>query len=130
MMHYRTYVLEAMLRADPTDSEKRESYNRELSAWHEMDAMIEVPRSSLPSEANLIGSHVVYRRKPDGTLKARIVPWGHRDVDKSYLRTDAPCMNVEVFRLVISLAVGRKWDLCEMDVKAAFLQADGFKRDI
>lgn len=91
--------------------------------------MNEIPRSSLPPKANLIGSHVIYKR-PDGTLKALIVPWGHRDVDKSYLRRDAPFMNIERFRLVISLAVEHKWNLCEMDVKCALLQANGFEGDI
>lgn len=81
-----------------------------------MLAIIMIPRSSLPADENLIASPVVYRRKPDGTLKARIVPWGHRDVEKSYLRTEASCMNVEVYRLVISLAVERKWDLREIDI--------------
>ncbi len=39
-------------------------------------------------------------------------------------------MNVEVFRLVFSLAVEFSWKICEMDIKAAYLQAQGFERDI
>ncbi len=73
--------------------------------------MEEVPVSSVPANSNTIGSHTDYRRKMDGSLKARIVPWGHRDAEKYFLRTDAPSMNMEVFLLVVSIAVEMKWDI-------------------
>ena len=87
-----------------------------------------VPRSDVSFSANIIGSHVIYRRKPDGSVKARIVPWRNHDKEKLGLRTDAPCMSMETFRLIISLAVENNWELCEMDVAAAFLQAKNFNR--
>ncbi len=111
-------------------SEKREAYEREAKNWRDMRAMKVIPAKSVPADANIIGSHTDYRRKMDGTVKGRIVPWGHRDSEKHYLRTDAPSMNMEVFRLVVSISVEKKWDICEMDVTAAFLQAKGFERDV
>ena len=128
--NYFSYLAQSIMDPDPSDTEKLAAYQREIDAWNEMSAMQEVPFTSLPPNANLIGSHVIFRRKPDGSLKARIVPWGHRDSDKSYLRKDAPCMNLEIFRLVISLAAEYKWSISETDVKSAFLQANGFDRDI
>lgn len=39
-------------------------------------------------------------------------------------------MNMEVFRLIISISVEMRWNICEMDVNAAFLQAKSFNRDV
>lgn len=58
----------------------------------------------LPHDANVIASHVIYKRKEDGSAKARIVPWEHRDRDKGYLRGDAPSVSFEVFILILSIA--------------------------
>lgn len=88
-----------------------------------MQAFTVVPRNKLPEKANIIGSHVVYRRKPDGTVKARICPWGHRDDEKDNVRKDAPRMHAEIFRLVFSLAAENCWTLGEMVITAAYLQA-------
>eukprot|EP00171_Calliarthron_tuberculosum_P004750 IDg4750t1 len=66
--------------------------------------------------------------KNNGSVKARIVPWGHRESEKSTLRTDAPCMLMECFRLVMSIAAENAWDVGEMEITAAFLQAFGFSR--
>lgn len=39
-------------------------------------------------------------------------------------------MPTEVFRLLLSVAVEKAWYTCEIDVKAAFLQAEDFDRTI
>jgi len=95
-----------------------------------MGAMRAVPISSVPKSANIIGSHVRYVRKMDGSVKARICPWGNHDAEKFDLRSDAPSMLMEIFRLVISIGVEQRWNIGSMDVRAAFLQADGFNRTI
>ncbi len=81
--HYASFLAETILPAPPTEHENAEAYKREIANWKEMDAMRIVPISTLPPSANLIVSHVVYRWKPDGSLKARVVPWGHHDANKS-----------------------------------------------
>lgn len=114
-----------------TDDERMEAFDRELAEWDRLDAYDEVEKKAINHEKeNVIGSHVVYKRKLDGSAKARIVPWGHRDKDKDYLRGDAPSVSFDIFRLVLSLCVAFRWVIGQMDVKAAFLQARGFNRRI
>lgn len=55
---------------------------------------------------------------------------GHRDSERDYLRTDCPCVNLELFRLVLSFAAEHAWTLGQMDVSTALLQAKGFHRSI
>eukprot|EP00171_Calliarthron_tuberculosum_P000692 IDg692t1 len=63
---------------------------KERHNWSDMQAIEIVPLKSIDRPANIIGSHIIYRRKPDGRVKARIVTWGHRDSEKDMLRTDSP----------------------------------------
>lgn len=111
-------------------SERVESYNKEKGSWIDAAAYERIDKSRIPSGSNIIGSHVVYKRKSDGTPKARIVPWGHRDADKDEVRGDAPSLNLDSMRIVISMAVEQGWTLRKMDVKSAYLQAKGFDRDV
>ena len=55
---------------------------------------------------------------------------GPRDDENGYIRSDAPCMNFEIFRLVLSIAAESHWPIGQIDVKAAFLQAKGFDQDM
>jgi len=127
---YTTFLNETIGSREISEHEKQESYAKELLNWKNMEAFEPIAWKDIPKKANIIGSHVVWRRKPDGTVKARICPWGHRDIEKAQLRTDAPCMSEEVFRLVMSLAAEFKWTIAEMDITAAYLQAKGFEREI
>eukprot|EP00171_Calliarthron_tuberculosum_P023568 IDg23568t1 len=113
-----------------SNAERRISYAKERNAWDVKEAIMVVERRSVNPNSNIIGSHVVYKRKPDGSVKARIVPWGHRDLEKDDLRSDSPCMNPENFRLLLSISVEKNWEIAEMDIAAAYLQATGFIRDI
>lgn len=65
----------------------------------------------------IIGSHVVYHRKIDGTSKAQIVSWGHRDVEKDELCVDATSMNLEFVRRFLSFSAAHRWIIRKMDVK-------------
>lgn len=87
-----------------------------------------VTKTSASKCANVIGSHVRCIRKMDGSLKARICHGGNHETEKNYLRTDAPCMLMEVFRLVISIGVENQLVILSMYVRAAFIKADGFSR--
>lgn len=113
-----------------SQEEKKVAYHQEKLAWVDNQAFQRINRNEVPIDANIIGSHVVYRRKIDGCPKARIVPWGHKDMDKNELRGDAPALSLDAMRIVISLAVERQWRIKKMDVKSAYLQAKGFDRDI
>jgi Reverse transcriptase (RNA-dependent DNA polymerase) len=85
---------------------------------------------AIPIAANVISSHVIYKWKKDGILKARFVQHGHQDNEKDFLRNDSPTMAVEVLRIVVSIAVERGWRLGSLDIKAAYLQAIGLNREI
>lgn len=113
-----------------TPAEKLAAFAQERNSWIKNKAYIRVDRSSVPSDANTIGSHIIYSRKDDGTPKARIVPWGHRDRERNDLGTDSPCLNLEMFRIVLSVAAEHSWILGQMDIKTAYLQACGFQRDL
>lgn len=110
--------------------ERQISYEREKESWTSNKAFTRVSQDEVPPGSNIVGSHVVYRRKLDGTPKARIVPWGHRDAEKNDVRGDAPSLNLDSMRLLLSLAAENRWRVRKMDVKSAYLQAKGFKRDI
>eukprot|EP00171_Calliarthron_tuberculosum_P004588 IDg4588t1 len=127
---YTSHLTDMLSARSIDDYEKSIAYAIELKNWKNNNAMKVVQRDTISKDENIIGSHVVYVRKDNGKTKARIVPWGHKDREKDFLRTDAPCMNMEVFRLVLSIAVELKWTISEMDVTAAFLQAKGFDRNV
>jgi Reverse transcriptase (RNA-dependent DNA polymerase) len=107
-----------------------EAYLKEQENWIKYKAFTLVKLSAIPIAANVISSHVIYKWKKDGILKTRIVHHGHQDNDKDFMRKDSPTMAVEVLRIVVSIAVERGWRLGSLDVKAAYLQAMGFNREI
>ena len=113
-----------------SEEAKKIAYQNEKRNWINLDAMETVDITEVPRNANIIGSHVLYRQKDDGRTKARICPWGNKDIEKHWLETDCPCMNMEIFRLLLSIASENKWTIGEMDVTAAFLQSNGFSREI
>jgi Reverse transcriptase (RNA-dependent DNA polymerase) len=89
-----------------------------------------VKTSDIPPGSNVISSHVVYKWNSEDSLKARIVPHGHKDDETEFLRTDAPTMAADILRLIVSIAAETGWKLGSLDVKPAYLQAAGFKREI
>eukprot|EP00171_Calliarthron_tuberculosum_P003113 IDg3113t1 len=46
-----------------------------------------------------------------------------RTPKKDFLQIDAPCINPEILRLVMSIAAEHRWTICEMDISDAYLQA-------
>jgi hypothetical protein len=83
--------------------EMAESYILEKANWTRGRAYSLVKQSEIPAKANVRSSHVIYKWKTDGTRKAQIVPNGHRDNEKEFLRTDASIMSVEALRLIASI---------------------------
>lgn len=112
-------------------TEERDAYfKKELQVWKTRNAFKRIEKVDAPADANIIGSHTIYRRKEDGSAKARIVPWGHRDLARFDLRFDLPCLNPDVFRLTLSVGAEKGWRICQMDAEAAFFQAWGFYREV
>lgn len=102
-----------------TDDEKKEAYNRERFNWIKNDAMKIVPKVSVPEEANIVRSSVIYNWKDEANVTSRIVPDGRGDADKHFLRSDSPTMTVDAFRLLISIAAQRNWILSSLEIIAA-----------
>jgi hypothetical protein len=59
--------------------EMAESYIIEKENWTRARAYSLVKQSEIPAKANVISSHVIYKWKADGTLKARMVPHSHQN---------------------------------------------------
>lgn len=123
-MNYRSTIPLPLLPL--CDHDKNQSYRAEHNNWHDMNAMVTVLRQDNPGGSNIIESHVVYHHNSDRICEARIVPQGHRDADKDILRTDAPYMNTEMFRIFLYTSAEHNWEAGQRDVTAAFLQAKGF----
>lgn len=103
---------------------------KERSSWIDKIAFKRVPKRGVPTDANVIVSHIIYKRKANGTPKVRIVPWGHKDLENDNLRGDAPSPNLGCLRLLIYLDLEQGWKVRKMDVKAAYLLAKWFNRII
>lgn len=70
----------------------------------------------------MIGSHSVIKRKLNGRTKARILELGHLYKDKDVILGDAPSVNIERFRTVLSISVENKWHNGLMDMITAYIQ--------
>lgn len=88
-----------------------------------------VSKKDVPTLSNVVRSHVIYKGKPHWFFKARVAPWGHRDLKKYSTSGDAPCLNLDGMRLLLSIAAEMTWIVNRMDVKSAFLQAKGLERE-
>lgn len=87
-----------------TEDEKRQAYDLEKKSWIEARAFDRLLKTSTIPTSNIIGSQVIYKLESDGTSKARIVPWGHRELDKEQVRGDAPSFILDSMRPFFSLA--------------------------
>lgn len=110
-----------------------EAFNSEFqNNW--VDAFVEVPERSVPRDANVITSHVVYKIKTDETgsrkLKARVVPHGNRDTEKDNIRKDSATAQLGVIRLLLSVSTLLGLQLATADIKGAYLQSGPIKRTI
>lgn len=98
------------------------------------DAYLEVNANNLSKDANVIGSHFVFKVKADidGSLKlkARLVLHGNRDRDRFTVRRDSSSADLSVVRLLLSLSVMLRLEIATADVKGAYMQSGRIQRDI
>ena len=89
---------------------------------------LEVSRSSLPKDANVIGSMMILsvKRKPDGTIdkyKARLVMLGNLQKESSYDMIKSGTVRNSTVKLLISLQAKTKGVSMVLDVKGAYLKS-------
>jgi hypothetical protein len=123
--------------ADPFDRKealKREDRDHWIKAMDEEIAALDKNRTwilvDLPKGRNLVSSKWVLRRKfkPDGSLeryKGRLVARGFTQTSGvDFHETFSPVVRYESVRLIIGLAASLDMDMCQFDVKTAFLYGD------
>lgn len=90
--------------------------------------------NSLPPDANVIASHVVFKVKDnqDGSLrlKARLVLHGNRDKDRFKVRRDSASAELFIVRVLLSISAILGFKIATADVKGAYMQSGGISRDI
>ena len=104
-----------------------EAMKSEIKAMYDNESWTLVKRTP---HMNVIGSKWVYKikRKGDGTIeryKARLVARGFSQVEGvDYNETFAPVMRYKTLRIILSLATQMDYEVKQMDVMNAFLNAE------
>lgn len=93
-----------------------------------------IPRPQVPADANIIGSHTVYKikTKDDDSLKlkGRIAPHGNEDSDTIHLRTTCVMCPPLGIRITFTVSVTRKWKIKRVDAEVAFHQTGAAERQV
>jgi hypothetical protein len=111
----------------PDGAEWQEAVDYEISQLEKLRAWEVV---TPPRHANIIPCHFVLatKRGPDGEklkLRARLVANGQRQKEGlDYSETFAPTTNMTTIRAVLSIAAHRDWEIHQIDVKSAYLNAE------
>lgn len=120
-------VQEALSRPDA--DHWRAALQKESQSMIDRGVFKSVPRSSLPADARILQSKVVWKLKRTSTgeilkYKARIVAKGcSQQPGKDFSETFAPTGDFAALRLMISLALSHGWPLHQLDIETAYLYA-------
>ena len=93
-----------------------------------------IPSSQLPSAANIINSHKIYRVKQNDDeslkLKARIAPHGNEDDLNDFLDKDCATCSPTRIQIVQSVVPLQDWTLYKAEFKSAPLRTGKAHRDL
>lgn len=93
---------------------------------------LEVDERDVPRDANVVGSHMIYKVKSEENerkrLKGRLCPHGNHDDLKGKIRSDSATAQWEVIRLLLSLVVILRFFIGCVDIKGAYLQSGSITR--
>lgn len=110
--------------SSPQAENWKEAINDELNSLEKNQTWELVP---LPKDSNVIGSKWVFKIKhlPNGKIdrfKARLCAKGFAQMEGvDFSETFSPTSRFDTIRVILALAVQRKWKMLQIDVKTAFL---------
>ena len=112
-------------RATPEAAQWNAAAEREIATLKDRQVYKLVPRYAVPAGRKRINSKLVFKRKADGSFKARVVAQGWNQVpglDSGSIY--APVRMIQSVRIICCMAVHFGLLLHQMDVSTAFLYAD------
>lgn len=118
-----------------------EKADREELSKNWSSNMVEVDLNDVPKDANVIGSHFVYKIKVDHDtidgkevrrlkLKSRLCVHGNKDSERESMRTDAAVVSHMGFRVVYSVSCTFVMVIGQGDVRGAYTQSGEAKRKV
>ena len=66
----------------------------------------------------------------EADVKARLVARGYEEENKDSLKADSPTISTDNLRLLFAIIATHHWKICDLDIKAVFLQGNPILRDI
>jgi len=100
----------------------KEAIKKELDNMYNQKVMKIV--NTLPNNANIIDTKWVFTTKENNIKKARLVARGFQQIKNvDYTDTYSPTVQTDTLRITISIAASKGWNLRQMDIKAAYLNA-------
>lgn len=79
----------------------------------------------IPHDRKPVGSRWVFTIKSDGRYRARLVAQGFSQVyGIDYFDTYSPTLQMDSLRILLAVAAFRDWEIHQVDVKTAYLEAD------
>jgi Reverse transcriptase (RNA-dependent DNA polymerase) len=104
-----------------------ESYGDEMASIRKHKVWTLIPRSSVPPDRKIIGSHAHFLRKCNEQnevtrCKVRVIAKGYSQIaGLDYTDTYAPVAHMESVRSILHIAASLDWEIRQLDVKTAFL---------
>ena len=123
-------IQEVFLCVDEEKKLELEAKKEEIENLQKHNVFEEIDASDV--QQPLIGTRWVITDKSKNGIakkKARLVAKGFQEKHDN-LRADSPTCLKETLRLVITIAAAKKWDVCTLDFKSAFLQGKEIERAI
>ena len=103
--------------------EWQEAMRHEIDQLNVNETWSLVPRSEIPKTAKLLTGKWVYRRKEDGTYKARWVVRGFNEDDLDSGDTYAATLQATTVRMLFARAVQKRHFIRQADISSAFLNS-------
>lgn len=91
-------------------SELLSKQENQLWFWVSSRAFAHVCISEVSLKANVLGLHVIYKRKSNGRTEARTMPLGHRDPDRDDVGGDNPSLSLDAMYLLLCFVVEKAWN--------------------